>query len=221
MGATKRAAELILQDLDGRFETKYVAVRFGNVIGSNGSVIPKFREQIMKGGPVTVTHPEMERFFMTIPEATQLVMQAGAFGRGGEIFILDMGTPVKIFELAKETIRLSGLRPDIDIKIIFTGIRPGEKLREELESDAERLSKTAHPKIFIGTISKFSSQQVADMLAAFECLCDEPDPELIRRILSDFLPEAKIGLADGGHRYGSDGSPVTVLGYGPTFVPNN
>ncbi|MEP6911762.1 MAG: nucleoside-diphosphate sugar epimerase/dehydratase, partial [bacterium] len=153
MGATKRVAELVIQDLDRRFNTRFVAVRFGNVIGSTGSVIPIFSEQIRKGGPVTVTHPEMTRYFMTIPEAAQLVLQAGAMGNGGEIFILDMGEPVLILDLAKAAITLSGLRPFADIDIVFTGMRSGEKLFEELELTEEQMSRTRNPKIFIGKIN--------------------------------------------------------------------
>src|SRR5665648_962777 len=149
MGATKRTVELLVQSLDRRSQTKFVAVRFGNVLGSSGSVIQTFKRQIAKGGPVTVTDPDMVRYFMTIPEAAQLVIQAGAMAKGGEIFILDMGKPVKILDLAKDLIRLSGFEPDVDIKIQFTGIRPGEKLFEELLTAEEGITSTKHSRIFV------------------------------------------------------------------------
>ncbi|MGF7184775.1 FlaA1/EpsC-like NDP-sugar epimerase [Desulfitispora alkaliphila] len=149
MGATKRIAEMIIQSMDKKSNTRYVAVRFGNVLGSRGSVIPIFKRQIARGGPVTVTHPEMVRFFMTIPEAVQLVIQAGSMADGGEIFVLDMGEPVKISQLAKDLIHLSGFEPNRDIEIKYTGIRPGEKLYEELLTSEEGTSSTKHQRIFV------------------------------------------------------------------------
>ena len=149
MGTTKRIAELYVQSLDKRSKTRFVTTRFGNVLGSNGSVIPTFKAQIEKGGPVTVTHPEVTRFFMTIPEATQLVLQAGSMGSGGEIYLFDMGEAVKIRSLAEELIKLSGLQPHEDIEIVYTGLRPGEKLYEELLLDDEGVLPTSHNKICI------------------------------------------------------------------------
>lgn len=195
MGASKRVAELVVQDLDRRYDTRYVAVRFGNVIGSAGSVIPIFREQIRKGGPVTVTHPDMVRYFMTIPEAAQLVLQAGAMGAGGEIFILDMGEPVRILDLAKDTITLSGFKPYEDIDIIFTGIRPGEKLFEELDTAGEQVSRTRHPKIFIGQIAAYTEEQVHQALERLANLAQDGHELELRGYLNELLPEA--GLRNG------------------------
>ena len=148
MGASKRVTELIMQCQQGN-GTKLMAVRFGNVIGSSGSVIPLFRRQIEQGGPVTVTHPEVNRFFMTIPEASQMILQAGAMGEGGEIFILRMGVPIKIADMARDLIRLSGREPEKDIKIVFTGLREGEKLYEELITEGEDILPTSHEKVMV------------------------------------------------------------------------
>jgi FlaA1/EpsC-like NDP-sugar epimerase len=192
MGATKRLAELVVQDLDRRYNTRYVAVRFGNVMGSAGSVIPIFHEQIAKGGPVTVTHPDMTRYFMTIPEASQLVLQAGSMGEGGEIFILDMGEPVRILDLAKDMITLSNLKPFEDIDIVFTGIRPGEKLSEELEIWGENTAKTRHPKIFIGRLAAYPHSELRRILRRLDELAYFGDSEGIRVRLNQALPEARI-----------------------------
>lgn len=208
MGASKRVAELIIQDLDAVYDTRFVAVRFGNVLGSAGSVIPVFRDQILKGGPVTVTHPEMIRYFMTIPEASQLVLQAGAMGRGGEIFILDMGEPVRIVDLAEDMIRLSGLRPYEDIEIQFTGMRPGEKLFEELATDGEDIAKTRHPKIYIGHIRAYPREQVQAALERLGAMAREGDGDGIRRYLAQLLPESKLTLPEGAPKDDSGSAKV-------------
>jgi FlaA1/EpsC-like NDP-sugar epimerase len=193
MGATKRMAELVVQQLDQRFaDTRFVAVRFGNVLGSAGSVIPIFREQIEKGGPVTVTHPEMVRYFMTIPEAAQLVLQAGALGEGGEIFVLDMGAPVKILDLAKDMIRLSGLRPFEDIDVVFSGVRPGEKLYEELGTDGEAVTKTRHPKIFIGRINPVDAAMLERSIDDLVAAANHNDATAVRARLAAMIPESHL-----------------------------
>ncbi|MBS6734230.1 MAG: polysaccharide biosynthesis protein [Clostridiales bacterium] len=168
MGASKRICEMIIQCLNQTSRTEFAAVRFGNVLGSNGSVIPLFKKQIEQGGPVTVTDKNIIRYFMTIPEAVSLVLQAGAYARGGEIFVLDMGEPVRIDDLARNLIKLSGLQPDVDIPIVYTGLRPGEKLYEELLMDEEGLKKTAHEKIFIGKPIAFDSVEFMDQLTALK-----------------------------------------------------
>ncbi|WP_206808384.1 polysaccharide biosynthesis protein [Paradesulfitobacterium ferrireducens] len=165
MGTTKRVAEMIIQSMDKHSDTRFVAVRFGNVLGSRGSVIPTFKKQIAKGGPVTVTHPEMVRYFMTIPEAAQLVIQAGAMAEGGEIFILDMGKPVKILDLARDLIRLSGFEPEVDIQIKFTGIRPGEKLYEELLTSEEGTTATKHKRIFVAKPNSINEEKIEELIS--------------------------------------------------------
>lgn len=186
MGASKRLAEIIVQSMNRMGDTKFAAVRFGNVLGSNGSVIPLFKKQILQGGPVTVTHPDVIRYFMTIPEAAQLVIQAGALARGGEVFVLDMGDPVRIDDLARDMIRLSGLEPDVDIEIEHTGLRPGEKLYEELLLAEEGLEKTAHEKIFIGKQQDMSFQEVIICIKALENSMESD--EMLRETMAKLVP---------------------------------
>lgn len=190
MGATKRICEMIIQAIDKHSKTGFVAVRFGNVLGSNGSIIPLWKKQIEKGGPVTVTHPEINRFFMTIPEAAQLVIQAGIMARGGEIFVLDMGTPVKIADFARDVIRLSGFEPDRDIKIVFIGLRPGEKLYEEVLMAEEGLKRTAHEKIFVGTLSDIDYDTLLKEIDSLENIVNE-QPDMIREVLKRVVPTYK------------------------------
>ena len=189
MGATKRLAEIYLQALSQKSNTKYVMVRFGNVLGSAGSVIPIFKEQIERGGPVTVTHADMKRYFMTIPEACQLVLQAASMGEGGEIFVLDMGEPVRIIDLARDLIRLSGFNPDEDIEIRVTGMRPGEKLFEELSLDDEQADKTKHPKIFIGRVAPQDWATVMHRLSELRQVMTSNDAGVVRAKLADAIPE--------------------------------
>ncbi|MFZ1865604.1 MAG: nucleoside-diphosphate sugar epimerase/dehydratase [Polyangiales bacterium] len=201
MGATKRAAELYIQGLAGQSATQFATVRFGNVLGSAGSVIPIFRRQIEEGGPITVTHPDMTRYFMTIPEAVQLVMQAAALSMGGETFILDMGQPVRILDLAYDLIRLSGLEPEKDIEVRFTGVRPGEKLFEELSTLSEGIQRTSHPKIFNGS---YHSPHLPALRAQFDTLaelCKTSSMHSVRKALAQLVPE----FADDG----GDSEPPT------------
>lgn len=189
MGASKRAAEIYVQALAQKSLTKFTTVRFGNVLGSNGSVIPIFKEQISKGGPITVTDPDIMRYFMTIPEATQLVLQAGCIGNGGEIFVLDMGDPVRIVDLAEELIRLSGLVPYEDIDIVFTGLRPGEKLFEELLIKGEGIKPTSHDKIKIASAVSSDINSVKIALEDFSALTKTSDIEGIMEGLKNLVPE--------------------------------
>jgi FlaA1/EpsC-like NDP-sugar epimerase len=192
MGMTKRIAELICQGMNGGQRTKFIAVRFGNVLNSAGSVIPLFRKQILNGGPITVTHPEMTRYFMSIPEAAQLVMQAGAIGRGGEIFVLDMGEQVKIIDLAKDMIRLMGLKVGEDIDIVFTGLRPGEKIHEELVSRSEEIEKTPHEKIMLVKTSSVQWQNFRGKIDELLTDMDVLDLEKTRNVLTSMIAENEL-----------------------------
>jgi FlaA1/EpsC-like NDP-sugar epimerase len=195
MGACKRVAELYVQALAATSRCRYVTVRFGNVLDSAGSVIPIFREQIAKGGPVTVTHPDMTRFFMTIPEASQLVIQAGAMGNGGEIFVLDMGESVRIADLAEDMIRLSGLRIGKDIDVEFIGIRPGEKLYEELHIDGEKHTSTSHSKIMVATSAPRNLQHIRASIDAARTLTASDAAEIVA-LLGEIVPQFQRAMPD-------------------------
>lgn len=202
MGASKRCAERIVLDVARRSGRAYVAVRFGNVLGSNGSVVPLFKKQIAAGGPLTVTDAKMRRFFMTIPEAVQLVMQAGALGEGGEVFILDMGEPVRIVDLARDLITLSGLRPDIDIEVKFTGIRPGEKLYEELFIPGERYERTRHEKIFVVQSASVIQddprlwQRLERLIEAAQARNDSLIRPLLKEVVPEYQPKELLPTAE-------------------------
>lgn len=195
MGATKRAAEMICQSLDSFGTTRFLTVRFGNVLDSAGSVVPLFREQIRMGGPVTVTHPEISRYFMTIPEACQLIMQAAAAGKGGEIFVLDMGEPIKIRYLAEQMIRLSGKRPGIDIEIRYTGLRPGEKLNEELFYADENLATTIHSKLLLAHSRPCDPRIIAKLLDQMSKACQAYDEDQLMILLRTLVPEYRPQVA--------------------------
>lgn len=195
MGCSKRIAEIYVQSLNNyqvstnMGKTAFVTTRFGNVLGSNGSVIPLFKSQIKEGGPVTVTHPDISRYFMTIPEACQLVLEAGTMGRGGEVFIFDMGKSIKILDLANKMIRLSGLEPERDIKIVFTGMREGEKLFEELMTTSENTLPTHHPKILIGKVMEYSYKDINNYIELFNDLVFDKNELKMVALMKELVPE--------------------------------
>ena len=197
MGASKRICEMVIQNLNKQSKTEYVAVRFGNVLGSNGSIIPLFKKQIEQGGPVTVTHPDIIRYFMTIPEAVSLVLQAGAYARGGEVFVLDMGEPMKILDLARNLIQLSGYKVNEDIKIEFTGLRPGEKMYEELLMNEEGLRETANKMIYIGNPISYDSETFECQLQELYEACQDETCD-IRVKVQEIVPTYHWHDADGG-----------------------
>jgi FlaA1/EpsC-like NDP-sugar epimerase len=193
MGATKRVAELIVGELAAKAETDFAVVRFGNVLGSRGSLIPALKMQIQRGGPVRVTHPDMLRYFMTIPEAAQLIVQAGVFGKRGEIFVLDMGEPMLVLDVAKDIIRLHGLEPDVSMPIIFTGMRPGEKLNEELTYDSETSGPTAHPQIFVlNQVARPQGGRVLESVNTLIEICASGDVDLARQSLMEFAWQGSL-----------------------------
>ena len=191
MGASKRIAEIYIQSLGKKSQTKFITTRFGNVLGSNGSVIPRFKKQIEEGGPITITHPDITRYFMTIPEASQLVLEAASIGKGGEIFVFNMGNSVKIVDLARKMILLSGLKENKDIKIVFTGLRPGEKLFEELLADNENTLPTHHNQILIGKVREYDYEEVKSIIDELIKSFNTQNNELIVQRMKDLVPEFK------------------------------
>jgi FlaA1/EpsC-like NDP-sugar epimerase len=191
MGASKNLAERVVSQLNAQFDTAYIIVRFGNVLGSSGSVVPIFKKQIALGGPLTVTDPHMRRYFMTIPEACQLVLQAACTGSGGELFILDMGKPVRILDLAEDMIRLSGFKPYEDIQIVFSGAKKGEKLSEELHADDEIAEQTSHPRIHLGRVMNLS-EPISDLLAELNSLLQSQNEMALRNFLSHRIAGSQL-----------------------------
>ena len=191
MGASKRIAEIYIQSLGKNSRTKFITTRFGNVLGSNGSVIPRFKKQIEQGGPVTITHPDITRYFMTIPEASQLVLEAAGMGKGGEIFVFDMGESIKIVDLARKMILLSGMKEGKDISIVYTGLRPGEKLYEELLANNENTMMTHHRQILIGKVREYEYEQVKQIIQELIISFDTQNNELIVQRMKDLVPEFK------------------------------
>ncbi|KTD41967.1 polysaccharide biosynthesis protein [Legionella parisiensis] len=189
MGTTKRVAEIYCQNLDGRAKTQFITVRFGNVLGSAGSVVPLFQKQLQSGGPIKVTHPDMQRYFMTIPEASQLILQAMVNGKGGEIFVLDMGEPVKISYLAEQMIRLAGKEPGKDIMIEYTGLRPGEKLFEELFHESEQLASTEHEKLFKAKVRELNWEELIQTMRLLNTACEENQADELFILLKSLVPE--------------------------------
>jgi FlaA1/EpsC-like NDP-sugar epimerase len=188
MGATKRVAEMVVRRLNETTATRFVAVRFGNVLGSRGSLIPILEEQIQRGGPITVTHPSMERYFMTVTEAVRLILKAASLGNGGEVFVLDMGDPVRVTDLAETLIRLSGLEPDVDVPIQYTGIRPGEKLKEEILLAEEGTITTEHEKIFVARLGEEPDPEALDQgIGLLTEAAADGDPGRIRALLLDIV----------------------------------
>jgi FlaA1/EpsC-like NDP-sugar epimerase len=199
MGASKRVAEMYVQGQNGcgLSNTRFMTVRFGNVVGSVGSVVPLFKKQIERGGPVTVTHPEVTRYFMTIPEACQLILQAGGMGKGGEIYLFDMGTPIKIADLAKDLIRLSGQVPDRDVPIKFIGLRPGEKLYEELITEGEGILPSDHEKILVLKGADCDLARLDEMVRSLERESKQQNTEAIKEVLGRIVPEYHAARENG------------------------
>lgn len=195
MGTTKRVAEIYCQNLDGRSKTQFITVRFGNVLGSAGSVVPLFQKQLLSGGPIKVTHPDMQRYFMTIPEACQLILQAMVNGKGGEIFVLDMGEPVKISYLAEQMIRLAGKEPGKDIMIEYTGLRPGEKLFEELFHESEQLAPTEHEKLFKAKFRELNWDELIQTMRLLHSACEENQDDELFILLKSLVPELNTNSA--------------------------